>query len=577
MIKQTKPRKSSAFAAKGFKQTIRDIIDHTKMVYLSDDIPWVVGYSGGKDSTAILQLVWQAIKELKEEGKDTKPVHVITTDTLVENPAVSLWVDRSLSRMRQAVKEQGLNIEPHKLVPEVKDRFWVNLVGRGYPAPRFKFRWCTDRLKIAPSNNFINTMVKQNGEAILVLGTRAAEGSARASNAKTHFEGIKTRKDEYGNEVIVWKKENTRQDLGLSVVQGMDRVWSYTPINEWTNDDVWSFLSQVPNHWNHPNTDLLGMYQGATEGGECPLVVDDSTPSCGDSRFGCYVCTMVGEDKSFAAMIQNDEEKEWMLPLMGLKELIDVNAPDRESRIQKLQNEKKFRDFRRMNGSLTVFVSKARDHAELVYGPYKQHYREQLLEAILRAQVAVNKMGPEEVRDLKLLDVEDLEEIRRLWVEEKHEREDSVPRIYEKVFGKGSYPGTKVRNHTVFNSEVLGELEQLCKSKGDEDGLKYQQIRNLLSIVDSHKHQLRRTKMFNTLRDSLDKGAFASVDDARRFALSRKENELLVRLNDTMLEDKERVELQNQLGKVRNALSPQESAEPPELLDDSEQLAEELK
>src|SRR3954447_10931604 len=84
-------------------------------------------------------------------------------------------------RMRTAAREQGLPLTPHKLTPDVEDSFWVNLIGRGYPAPRQKFRWCTERLKIRPSNKFIRDMVRQYGEAILVLGPRKAESQARAA------------------------------------------------------------------------------------------------------------------------------------------------------------------------------------------------------------------------------------------------------------------------------------------------------------------------------------------------------------------------------------------------------------
>jgi DNA sulfur modification protein DndC len=110
----------------------------------------VVGYSGGRDSIAVLQLVWNGIRELPAEQR-TKPIHVITTDTLVEQPMVAAWVDTSQARMREAAQAQGLPITPHKLTPEIEDSFWVNLIGKGYPAPRLKFRWCTERLKIKPS------------------------------------------------------------------------------------------------------------------------------------------------------------------------------------------------------------------------------------------------------------------------------------------------------------------------------------------------------------------------------------------------------------------------------------------
>ena len=59
----------SAFNQDGLKNTIEQSIKHIKMLYQSDSIPWVIGYSGGKDSTAILQLIWYALQELAQEGK----------------------------------------------------------------------------------------------------------------------------------------------------------------------------------------------------------------------------------------------------------------------------------------------------------------------------------------------------------------------------------------------------------------------------------------------------------------------------------------------------------------------------
>src|SRR5205085_11108912 len=154
-------------------------------LYLCDAVPWVVGYSGGKDSSAVLQLVWNAISALAAEQRQ-KPIHVITTDTLVEQPLVAAWVDTSQARMREAAAAQGLPITPHKLTPETEDSFWVNLIGKGYPAPRQKFRWCTERLKIRASNKFIRGLVHKYGEAVLVLGTRKAESDHRAATMNRH-------------------------------------------------------------------------------------------------------------------------------------------------------------------------------------------------------------------------------------------------------------------------------------------------------------------------------------------------------------------------------------------------------
>jgi DNA sulfur modification protein DndC len=526
----------SAFDQHGLKKTVADTLSHIKKLYLSDQVPWVIGYSGGKDSTAVLQLVWYALLDLKKENKCHKDVHVISTDTLVENPIVAMWVEKSLERMLESKNEQDIPIIPHRLTPAVKDRFWVNLIGKGYPAPRYKFRWCTDRLKIAPSNTFINNLVDKRGEAILVLGTRKAESSTRAATME-HYENIES---------------NTRREDGLTANSTLDRVWVYPPIADWTNDDVWIYLNSVSNPWNFPNQDLMGMYQGATEGGECPLVVDKSTQSCGDSRFGCYVCTMVSEDKSMSAMIANDEEKEWMLPLLSLRNEIDVNDSDHGKKLDKLRRDKSRRDFRRMNGSLTVHITK--HGADIVPGPYIQSFRESLLEKVLRAQIAVQEMGPKEVKELELLPIEELEEIRRIWLEEKLEVEDTLPIIYEKVLEK-PYPGSHRAHHPILNRTILDKLKKFCTENDDEEGLMYQQIRAVMAIANRHKSQLRRANLASELNECLEKGAFSSMNDAKTFALERKRLELQIKHdNSPNLSKKEKELINEQISIISRSL-----------------------
>src|SRR4051794_17750317 len=342
----------SAFAELGLARTVRDQAEEVRTLYLCDAVPWVVGYSGGKDSTAVLQLVWLALRDLPAEQR-TKPVHVISTDTLVEQPLVAAWVDRSLARLGEAAQAQGMPFTPHKLTPALEDSFWVNLIGKGYPAPRQKFRWCTERLKIRPSNKFIREVVRQYGEAILVLGTRKAESQARARRME--------------------KLEGRRVRERLSPNVALPNSLVYTPIEDWGNDDVWLYLMQVRNPWGHDNKSLLGMYQGASEGGECPLVVDTTTPSCGTSRFGCWVCTVVDKDRSMEAMIKNDEEKAWMTPLLELRNELD--KPDDRDR----------RDFRRMNGSVQLF------HDRTIPGPYTKEWRERWLQRVLTAQAQARR------------------------------------------------------------------------------------------------------------------------------------------------------------------------------------------
>ena len=249
--------RKSAFTELGLPRTIALLTEEIRELYRADDVPWIIGYSGGKDSTATLQLVWLALSELPQDQR-AKTVHVISTDTLVENPIVAAWVQKSLDVMGERARALQIPIRPQLLHPRVEESFWVNLIGKGYPAPRPKFRWCTERLKIKPSNRFISKIVTDNGEAILCIGARKAESTARAK--------------------VLIKNQKHRVRDRLSPSATLPGCSIYTPIEDWSNDDVWMFLMQVPNAWGYSNKDLLGMYAGASADGECPLVVDTSTP-----------------------------------------------------------------------------------------------------------------------------------------------------------------------------------------------------------------------------------------------------------------------------------------------------------
>src|SRR2546423_1633598 len=113
-------KQRSAFTELGMAKTVRALAEEVRDLYRADAVPGVVGYSGGKDWSATLQLVWLALRDLPPEQRQ-KPVHIISTDTLVEQPLVAVWVDHSLARMREAAAAQGLPVTPHKLTPEVED------------------------------------------------------------------------------------------------------------------------------------------------------------------------------------------------------------------------------------------------------------------------------------------------------------------------------------------------------------------------------------------------------------------------------------------------------------------------
>ena len=463
---------------------VETIIEEIQAIYQSDSLPWVIGYSGGKDSTASLQLVWTAIARLPLE-KRTKDVHVISTDTLVENPVIAAWVEHSLECIGSAAKAQQLRIYPHRLTPSIENRFWVNLIGKGYPAPRNRFRWCTDRLKISASTKFIQELSEANNEAILVLGQRRGESQAR-------------------DKVMDQYNGSTRGRLSRNKDPKLSRVWVYLPVETWTSDDVWEYIITEPNPWGIDNQELFNIYRGATPDAECPIVVDTTTPSCGDSRFGCYVCTMVSQDKSMQAMIQNDDQKAWMQPILDFRNK-HLSIKDWDTR-----------DFQRMNGQIKLM------NGSLIHGPYLQEKRAELLEELLRTQKVVRAAKAPGFGQIELVSVDELDEIRRIWVEDKGEIEDLVPQIYERVFGQ-PYPGKSMEPVPLESDDLQLLKDVAAELDPDAADRLYRLTRSLLAVQFQSMQSQKRSKHLDRLESVLASNAFRNEEEALAFALTLEE------------------------------------------------------
>lgn len=422
--------------------------DHIRAVYRVDERPWVIGYSGGKDSTCALQLIWGAIRELPVEER-CKPIFVLSSDTLVETPIIVNYIDETLSAINVAAQSQQMPITAQKVVPEISDSFWVNLIGRGYPAPSKRFRWCTERLKIDPANAFIKNRVAEFGEVVMVLGVRSSESATRAQVISLH------------------KIDGT----ALSRHSTLPGAFVFTPIEAFSVDDVWALLLQNESPWGSDNRDLLAMYRNA-QAGECPLVVDKQTESCGNSRFGCWVCTVVTQDKAMEALIENGEE--WLEPLLDLRdELAATQNPDRK---------REFRDFKRRDGSVT-FVG---DAETSIPGPYLFDYRKELLRKLLDAQDMVNKNAPPGEKTALIHD-EELREIRRLWRSEQGDWSDAVSEIVKSVTGRQlPLKGSDSYEFQSGDAEVLAEV---CS----EHGLPPRLLAQLLEAERSVRGLKRRT------------------------------------------------------------------------------------
>lgn len=465
-------------------QKLPEILDEIRQVYLSDNYPWVVGYSGGKDSTTTLQLVWYAISKLPEEQRQ-KPIYIISTNTLVETPVIIDQTTDNLKLMERAAAEHNLPFRVAPLSPILNDSFWVNLIGRGYPAPNSNFRWCTERLKINPSNRFILDKVAEHGEVILVLGSRRGESATRDQVIQMHrFTG---------------KKLARHGQLG--------GAWVYMPIEEFNTDDVWTVLLQMPSPWGADNRHLAALYRSAQDG-ECPLVVDSSTSSCGGSRFGCWVCTVVTRDKSMEAMV--DSGKKWMEPLLDYRDwLVKTQDPD----VKPQQREYRGRDGR----------IKITEDGKLRYRTYTLDFSREMLRRLLQAERDVQALEPE----FAILSPEELREIRRIWLAERQDWEDSLPKIYHDVTGRT----LDWEQNDVY---APGESEaQLLKELGAEYNISHQLVQKLFDAEWQHYGMRRRATIHKTI-EKIFREDWRSMDEVKEEMARRQEAKLAA---DTIDED----------------------------------------
>ncbi|QLG62014.1 DNA phosphorothioation system sulfurtransferase DndC [Halorarum salinum] len=435
--------------------SLSDIHKEIQDTYLADNRPWVIGYSGGKDSTTALQLIWYAIKELPEEER-TKPVYVISSDTLVETPKIVNHIITTLENVNEFSEKDDLPFQAHKVTPQVDDSFWVNLIGRGYPAPNQTFRWCTERLKIDPADRFIEETVSEHGEVVVVLGARKAESATRKQVMELHeIEGsVLSRHSKFANAFV------------------------YTPIEDWLVDDVWSYLLQVDCPWGKNNRDLAALYQEADD--ECPMVIDTKTPSCGNSRFGCWTCTVVSEDKAMQNMI--DEGDDWMEPLLEFRDFLKgTQDPDRKPHYRQVKG--------RQHGSVRT---KTNGDDGIIPRAHKFEFCKDLLEKLLQTQKEVNEQLPAD-EEMDLIQDEELREIRRLWREERADWADSVPKIYERVMGEEL-------NWVHDDLGSFGETEAaVLKEVCEDQDLPPELIQRLLDTELQHHGMKRRASIYNEI------------------------------------------------------------------------------
>ena len=429
------------------------IIDEIVDQYMyadTTDRPWIIGFSGGKDSTVLLTLVWLALRKIKDSivapFQLRRPVYVVCNDTMVENPIISNYVDDVLLQIEKKAREEDMPIFVRKTIPRLEDSFWVNVIGKGYPVPNTAFRWCTDKMKIKPTARFITEQVDECGEAIILIGTRKAESATRARSIKKH--------------------EIHGQRLTHHTI--LHNTYVYAPIKELYLEEVWYIINAIPCPWGFDNKVLFKIYMDASaDDYECPTVVTDkSHGSCGQSRFGCWVCTVVKDDKSMRSLIKNG--REWMQPLYDFRIELDTERNVIENRMP----------FRR-DGRKAVNDM----------GPYVFSYRAKILQRLLEVQYELQQHDP----SIKLISDQELIAIQVNWYRDFNFGYQ-VSEIYNSVYKESFNMEENTKNK--LEAELMREV---CKNNPNEGEL----IEQLLLLQKSKSLMQRRRGLKNEIESRL--------------------------------------------------------------------------
>ena len=506
----------------GTTARVNEAIEIIKKQYLSDDgnLPWLIGYSGGKDSTCTSQLVFRSLLELKQSGETLKRrVVVFSSDTLIENPLVKAIIEKNIALINLKAKEAGIPVEAVILRPEISRTYWVNIIGRGYPCPNTMFRWCTDRLKIEPANSFVKQFIDKNGETIMVLGVRQGESQTRDRVLKQH--GVE------GERLM---KHTT-----------LTNAYIFPPIIGLTTMDVFTYLSVFQSPWGSSNKELYFFYE-ESGGGECPIFLSEqdktSKNSCGNSRLGCWVCTVVTQDKSLSGFIATGyydhlkpllEFRNWIagirdnddyrcrfrangtvyyitvqtkkdpisgnlilvIPKKGEREQVDVLL-DKNGQIQNpdsgywIVEDGKLSEFMRQQKLTAKSPTLARvfihdpvtgTYSRLGTGPFTYEAKVEILEKLLEAESKYNQGAKEKAL---LISDSEIAEIMKIW---KKAGEDTVP-INTILAAHGRKPILLLKDDFDFiNEQYAPEMQALAR----KNNLDFDMVSRIFQIEKEHE------------------------------------------------------------------------------------------
>lgn len=420
------------------------------------DRPWIIGFSGGKDSTVLLMLVWIALQRIRQDMpfpfQLKRKVYVVCNDTMVENPIIVNYVEDVLAKISEAARDQDLPILVQKTTPKLEETFWTNVIGKGYPVPNNAFRWCTDKLKIRPTSNFLVEQIDEKGEAIVLLGTRYDESATRERSIRKH------------------EVSGSR----LSKHQTTVNTYVYAPIKEMIVDEIWYIINTVPSPWGFDNSILFKIYADASaDDYECPtVVVNKEHNSCGQSRFGCWTCTVVKNDKSMSSLVNNGQN--WMEPLLEFRNKLVEGRNLTENRSDTRRNgQEAVREDGTFNGNYTV------------------EYRYQILKDLLLVQKDIQVERPH----ITLINNQELIAIQVTWNRDGY-FDHTVGDLYKEIYNKE----ISTNNIKSLDDTERRILREVCL---EEPGY-YHLIDNLISLQETKTLMITKYGLHNDVEKRIE-------------------------------------------------------------------------
>jgi len=329
---------------------------------------WAIAYSGGKDSSAAVSVAIYLI----ETGRVPRPqsLTVLRSDTRLE----LLPLDLSADAVLQCVRRKGFAAET--VLPELDDRFFVYMLGRGVPPPKNRFRWCTPQLKIEPMERALTELRQKAGEKLLMLtGVRVGESAQRDARI-----ALSCTRDgaECGQG---WFQESTPEHIADTLA----------PLLDWRVCHVWEWLTERAPAVGFPTTRLIADAYGGRD--EMESLIESN------ARTGCVGCNLASRDQALERVVQLPHWS-YLSPLLELRPLwAELIRPHRRKRKDGSET--------RADGTLVSNPNRL--------GPLTMDARLFALGRVLRIQGAINRVAAERGRPpMSLIDTVELRRIMEL-------------------------------------------------------------------------------------------------------------------------------------------------------------------